>query len=163
MEPSEVCVGCGAGVPKIEGPIHRYMTSAPACWAMFGEINGHMHGPGAAAARWQLAVDAYAVQHPGGRSDQAVRSVAIHLLSLYAQVELALPGVAAHAVLVRAAAMKAGYHWLAPPANPGWVTVGHVLERLGDPVQAVEEWGVQAWQGWSVHHPQVVRWYSELR
>src|SRR5215813_7857026 len=30
------CFGCGVAVPDIEGPTHRYMLSAPGCWARYG-------------------------------------------------------------------------------------------------------------------------------
>jgi hypothetical protein len=33
------CVGCGALVNATPGPTHRYMISAPVCWAMYGELN----------------------------------------------------------------------------------------------------------------------------
>jgi hypothetical protein len=32
------CVGCGALVPDIDGPTHRYMAASPGCWALFGEV-----------------------------------------------------------------------------------------------------------------------------
>jgi hypothetical protein len=38
MKVVERCVGCNAEVEVIEGPIHRYMTSAPACWKRYGEL-----------------------------------------------------------------------------------------------------------------------------
>jgi hypothetical protein len=40
-EPTERCIGCGAMVPRIDGPTHRYMTSAPGCWAKHGEVSAH--------------------------------------------------------------------------------------------------------------------------
>ncbi|MDZ7628938.1 MAG: DUF5946 family protein [Parvularculaceae bacterium] len=35
----------------------------------------------------RLSVDAYAVQHPGGASRQAIQSVGLHLARLYIQLE----------------------------------------------------------------------------
>jgi hypothetical protein len=39
----------------------------------------------------RLAVDAYAVQHPGTTERRAVQSVAVHLISLYFVLERASP------------------------------------------------------------------------
>lgn len=82
MQPTETCIGCGAVLLRIEGPTHRYMTSAPGCWALFGELTAHIYGSATLPARCQLCVDAFAVQHPGSANPQAVASVAIHLQSL---------------------------------------------------------------------------------
>jgi uncharacterized protein DUF5946 len=64
-EPTERCIGCGAIVTKIDGPIHRYMASAPGCWAKHGQVSAHLLSDSQAAPYRQLCADAYAVQHPG--------------------------------------------------------------------------------------------------
>src|SRR5437764_9967088 len=102
MESSVRCVGCGALVPATAGPTHRYLLSAPACWAMYGELIAGLFSDPAAAPYRQLCVDAYAVQHPGEPNEQAIQSVAGHLLSLYTTIELNAPVVASHRVLNRA-------------------------------------------------------------
>ena len=33
-----VCPGCGSRLPAVEGPVHAYMTSSPACWAAFNAV-----------------------------------------------------------------------------------------------------------------------------
>src|SRR5438105_15652536 len=52
------CVGCGALVPDIGGPTHRYIGASPGCWQAYGELlpTGTAH---------LLVVDVYAAQHPG--------------------------------------------------------------------------------------------------
>ncbi len=32
------CIRCGALVPDVEGPTHRYIAASPGCWAVFGEV-----------------------------------------------------------------------------------------------------------------------------
>jgi uncharacterized protein DUF5946 len=71
------CVGCGAWVPDTTGPVPRYMTAAPACRAMYGELNAWLLTDPTAGAFRQWRVDAYAVQHPGEQTEQAIQSVAI--------------------------------------------------------------------------------------
>jgi hypothetical protein len=77
------CPGCGAWVPDLDGPTHEYMLSAPGCWALFNEVAVQQYEIASFDLR-RLAVDAYAVQHPGTADRRAVQSVAVHLISLSA-------------------------------------------------------------------------------
>ena len=162
IEARERCVGCGAIVPRIAGPTHRYMTAAPGCWAMHGQLLARLLGGPATEGLRQLCADTYAVQHPGGRDPQAVQSVAGHLISLYAQLELGLPVETARALLGRVVRRKGHYHWLSPPSQEGARTVEHVLARLDWLEDAAREWAADAWQAWAAHHDQVRAWYREI-
>lgn len=51
------CPGCAAVVPDVDGPTHRYIGGAPACWAAFTELLVQGIAP--------YGGDAYAAQHPG--------------------------------------------------------------------------------------------------
>src|SRR5450759_4052888 len=102
----ERCVGCGADFEVVTGPIHRYMTSAPGCWARYGELLGSLSiQPRLQAAR-QMCVDAYAVQHPGTPSPQAIQSVAVHLLNMHEYLVLGRP-----VTPPRLARHKGAFHW----------------------------------------------------
>lgn len=68
------CPGCGAQLPDIEGPVHRYMTSSPACWRLFGELLAAEYSDPDLIVTHRLSVDTYAIQHPGGQSRQAIQS-----------------------------------------------------------------------------------------
>jgi hypothetical protein len=115
-EATERCIGCGAMVPRIDGPVHRYMTSAPGCWAKYGEVCAHhLSDPGAGHYR-QWCADAYAVQHPGQPGPQAIQSVGGHLVSLLAQLELGLPLSRASALMERGIQLKGYFAWLTPPS-----------------------------------------------
>ena len=158
----EHCVGCGAAVPRVAGPTHRYMTAAPGCWAMHGELSAHLLQDPHAILYRQLCVDAYAVQHPGSPNPQAIQSVAVHLLSLYAQLERGFSGPAAPGFIQRAVQRKHQYHWLPPPSFDGVRTLGHVLAHLDRPAIAAHEWATDAWQAWALHGQQVEQWYVQL-
>jgi hypothetical protein len=161
-ESTERCVGCGATVPRITGPIHRYMISAPGCWALHGELSARLLGdPGAGRFR-QLCVDAYAVQHPGTPSPQAIQSVAGHLISLYAQLELGLATEAAPGLLQRVTREKGQYHWLTPPSLANVRTIVYVLAELDRLPEAAHEWAADAWRAWAHAHEQVRAWYRRL-
>ena len=85
--------------PPFDGPVHRYIGASPGCWALYsplvvGEqpdplLLGHSRVTATSTvvpSRRELGafvVDAYAVQHHGDASPQAVQSVAVHLLTLH--------------------------------------------------------------------------------
>ena len=158
----ETCVGCGAQVPRITGPIHRYMTSSPGCWAMFGELTAFLYSGTQPMRHGRLCVDAYAVQHPGGQNPQAIQSVAVHLLSLYAQLELSLPPAAANEVMLIGTQQKGRFHWLPAPSFAGSRTVGHVVASRDRADDAALEWATDAWRAWSRHHAMIATWYGEI-
>ena len=70
-QPIKACFSCGAQVPDVEGPTHRYMLSSPGCWAVFGEVLAREYSNALYMKNHRLTVDAYAVQHPGKPSRQA--------------------------------------------------------------------------------------------
>lgn len=59
------CIGCGALVPQVDGPTHRYMGSSPGCWHVYGEVLSREYSDRSFGALHRLTVDSYAVQHPG--------------------------------------------------------------------------------------------------
>jgi hypothetical protein len=161
-ESTERCIGCGAIVPRIEGPIHRYMTSAPGCWAIHGDVSAHLLSNPSAGPYRQLCVDAYAVQHPGQSGPQAIQSVGGHLVSLLAQIELDLPLSRAAVIMERGIRQKGFFKWLTPPTFDGAKTVLYMHARLADPAPAAREWASSAWRAWAPHHAQVRAWYDAL-
>lgn len=108
----------------------------------------------------RLSVDAYAVQHPGGESRQAIQSVGIHLARLCLFLERGLASEDANAAMLRIGQGKAGMVKLERPASLGTITVASVL-AAADPeahAQMSRRWAESAWQAWSAHHPTVRRW-----
>ena len=76
------CPGCGALVPDIDGPTHAYLGASPGCWAAWGAFQARSSASPAIAAVQPLAVDVYAVPHPGLAERRAIQSVWAHLVSL---------------------------------------------------------------------------------
>ncbi len=101
-----------------------------------------------------LTVDAYALQHPGKRSDQTISSANIHLGSLYAYFEMRVPATRLGAVKKHMAQQKARFAWLNPPTNMTQLTVKDVLAAQGPEQHAeqVEAWASYVFQSWSTHH-----------
>ena len=81
------CVGCGALVPDVAGPTHPYIGASRGCWAIYGEVLAKEYGEYGYPPVHGLTVDAYAAQHPGTPSRQAIQSVAVHLIALYLVLE----------------------------------------------------------------------------
>lgn len=153
----ERCVGCGSEFEAMDGPIHRYMTSSPACWSRYGELLGVLAiRPGAAEARL-YCVDAYAVQHPGTPNPQAIQSVAVHLLNMYGYLIRGLP-----VAPPRLAGHKGAFRWLHPPAKPAARTVRDMpLSGDADSIAAASRaWVESAWAAWAEHHAQIAAWHA---
>lgn len=127
------CPGCGTLYPLHDGPVHRYIGASAACWAVYGALLvgappetrlldqsrpvtlGHAiprDVPGHAA---DLIADAYAAQHHGDHSPQAVQSVAVHLLTLHAVLRRGAGASAAAWARGRAVRRRGVFHPLPPP------------------------------------------------
>jgi hypothetical protein len=101
----------------------------------------------------RLSVDAYAVQHSGDGSRQAVQSVGLHLARLHALLERRLEPEAADAFMLRAAARKSLLRPLQAPAHFA-VTVADILPLSGTRchAEAVRDWARSAWDAWAHEH-----------
>lgn len=153
------CPGCAVELPPVEGPIHRYLESSPACWAAYGEVLSREYQDPAYGEAHRLTVDAYAVQHPGRPGPQAIRSVGAHLVSLHAVLERGFDDTRA-TELIRRAVASAPFVWLEPPASRGELTVVSVLAAgsASEHVAAVRAWARSAWHAWARHHPTIHAW-----
>ena len=154
------CVGCGVELDEHVGPVHRYMESSPACWALYGEVLAREYSDAAYGEVHRLTVDAYAVQHPGRPSPQAIQSVAVHLMSLCMILELGKSSAFATAALGALASQKGTYVWLEPPMVRGALSVAHVhaAGSLSAHIEAVHAWARCAWEQWSEHWDTVRSW-----
>ena len=154
------CFSCGALVPDIQGPTHRYMLSSPGCWAVYGSLLARDHGEYGYPAVHRLSVDAYAVQHPGQPNRQAIQSVAVHLIGLYYSLERGLPSAQVTKAIGRATQFNDQFVWLEPPASMGTVTVVDAADAGGlDEYQRLARaWAESAWEAWSAYHDQIRVW-----
>ena len=124
------CPGCGAMLPSSDGPTHRYIGASPACWAIYTAL-GVGEPPVAPSPLRELLVDAYAAQHPGIPSDQAIQSVAVHLITLYGVEVHGHAPADAMALRTRplreqTSSKRGRFHWLTPPNLSGTVTVAAI-------------------------------------
>lgn len=163
-DPAEiaVCPGCGSRLPAVEGPVHAYMTSSPACWAAFNVVMAREYSDPALMAVHRLSVDAWAVQHPGDGSRRTIQSVGLHLARLMVQIERGLEGETANAAMLGFAARKADLPELPPRAAYG-VTVADVVEAEAPEVHAaaVRSWAAGVWADWADQHDFIRGWSQQ--
>lgn len=159
----ERCFACGASVEALEGPTHRYMQSSPGCWAAYGVVLEREYSDPERMALHRLTVDAYAVQHPGQPTPQAIRSVNIHLASLCAVLERGVAPPDATR-LIGALAERRDFEWLQPPTSLCGLDVTHVLRAMStrEHLDAVRAWAESAWTAWAPWHARVRQLVDEL-
>jgi len=157
-EPALVaCVGCGALVPDVTWPIHRYIGASPGCWSIYAEVYGGGLLPPLRAPYGALIVDAYAAQHPGVPGPQSTQSVWVHLIAL----QLVLEGGWATTRLIdlRKAVGEVfpDLPWLEPPPSMGEVTFPDLDAASDGPLDDLAaRWVEGVWNAWAIHH-EVVR------
>jgi hypothetical protein len=109
----------------------------------------------------RLALDTYAVQHPGRPEMRSVQSVAIHAMGLCVLLERGAEERRVKPVLGRRPTRRApALHWLEPPRPNGTRTVRGALAADGadNYVTAVKAWAADVWAAWEPHHNTVRRW-----
>jgi hypothetical protein len=164
----EVCPDCGASLPRFDGPTHRYIGASPSCWALFSALVNGGDPPLAPAPLNGLITDAYAAQHPGKPSPQAIQSVAVHLLALYGVL---VRGVApGNAQWIRQRALRKGqtakhdrFAWLAPPSFDGGLTIAGIVRAATPDERTVvaANFVQQVWELWTAQYePIVASWYE---
>src|SRR5919108_6560139 len=121
------CFSCGALVPDVEGPTHKYVLSSPGCWAAYGTILARDYGEYNYPSVHRLVVDAYAVQHPGKPMRQAIQSVAVHLVGLYLSLEKDMDAKQVTQAIGRATKFSDKFVWLDPPKSLASMTVADVV------------------------------------
>jgi hypothetical protein len=167
MKALEPCPGCGARLPASDGPTHRYLGASAACWAIYTAMLAG-EPPIASTPALEHLVDAYAAQHPGTPSNQATRSVAVHLIALYA---VFVKGTdTGRLVWVRQRALRAKpgekhgrFHWLTPPDFTRSLTVADIAHAPNPQARAelVERYVRGVWEAWSREHAATVaRWHG---
>lgn len=164
----EPCPGCGARLPKSSGPTHRYIGASAACWEIFSALANAGEPPVAPGPFNALLLDAYAVQHPGTPSAQAIQSVAVHLLALYGVL---VKGVAFDQVLwIRQRALderrqtrRGRFAWLSPPELTGHLTVVDIVKAPTPAARSeqVKRLVESVWSGWAQAHASTIAgWYE---
>ncbi len=149
------CPRCGALVPDVDGPVHKYVPSAPGCWRIFGEVQAEEARRFRYPQAHRLVVDAYMAQHPGDGSDRRDRqSVFVHLVGLCAMLEHDIRDPYATKLLGQVIRRRQGdFPILARTEGPGSLTVLHLIgaDDLDDYERRALEWARSVWESWGAH------------
>lgn len=159
----ETCIGCGAKYEPVDGPVHEYMHSSPACFAAFNSLLVEEYRSRALKDVHRLTVDSWAVQHPGSRDERrAVQSVGLHLARLFLQLQSPRPPAETNAVMLDFSRYKSTLQYLVPPTAFS-VTVADVAPFAGSSSHAeeVRRWARATWSDWSAHHDYIRQWISD--
>ncbi len=154
------CFSCGGVYSDIDGPVHRYMSSSPGCWSVYGEVLAREYSDPTYFGVHRLTVDAYAVQHPGSTDRPSIQSVGVHLIRLCLFLEHGLTAENANDAMLEASKNKHSFVFLEPPQNFGSVTAADVYraQSANEHKAIVEEWARTAWDAWSIHHDIIREW-----
>ena len=162
------CPNCKAPLPPFDGPTHRYLGASAACWAIYSALNVG-EPPIPPTPFGVLLVDAYAVQHYGVPSPQAIQSVAVHLITLYGVLEAGQP--VERAIWLRTRPLRDGktpkhsrHHWLTPPDFQGALTVADIVQEATPDTRAtvMQQYIEAVWAIWAkVHRQTIVEWYQK--
>jgi hypothetical protein len=155
------CPGCGLVLPVRVGPTHAYVGASPACWSLYGQLPTAFGMTAVGAIIGRLALDSYAVQHPGTPGRRSVQSVAVHAMGLCVLLERGAEERRIKPVLGRRPSRRApSLHWLEPPRPNGTLTVRDALaaDQPGSYARAIEAWAADVWLAWEPHHNTIRRW-----
>lgn len=135
------------------------MTSSPACWAAFNTVTAREFADPGLMPVHRLAVDVWAVQHPGDGSRRAIQSVGLHLARLWVQLDRGLSGEAANDAMLTFARREADLPEL-PPRPAFAMTVADMLDAKHPDAHAaaVRRWAAAVWADWADQHDFIRRW-----
>ena len=155
------CPGCGLVAPATSGPVHPYVASSAACWAIYGGVLAREYEDREYGRLHQVTVDAYAVQHPGVPERRTIQSVAIHLITLCLFFEQRLDPKAGPALHKRLAD-HSSFQWLKPPSPNGTMTIAEVARAsdADEHLRLVDMWARDIWTAWRFHHATVRTWIA---
>lgn len=158
-----LCPHCDSGRVSGDQTGRDHAFPAPSCRADYRALIERERSDLRYMRIHALSVDAWAVQHPGPASDEAARTVGIHLVSLYAQLMLDA-SYRELKMIRRRAADTIEFRWLPLPDTPARLGVQHALQA--DSPQAHRErvaaWALSAWRAWHPHSEQVMSWARRI-
>ena len=166
----EPCPDCRALLPPSDGATHRYIGASAACWGIFVALHNGGDPPLTPQPLNGLLVDAYAAQHPGMPSPQAIQSVAVHLLVLYGVLVRGISPGNALQIRLESVSEKLGpkhgrYHWLTPPNFSNCLTVANIVQSPTPEARTelLVRYVNLVWEKWAVDHVKTVAdWYGRF-
>lgn len=179
MDTLERCPGCAASFPRFDGASHPHIGATAACWTLQSAVLAGAEPPSelltestvapvrisrvtALPPARALLPDAYAAQHHGTPSPQAIQSVAVHLLALHGVFARGVSPAAVLWIRRQAVRRKGVFTWLTPPEPDRAYSLRHCFPGGGvDTPCSPEAYVSSVYGAWQTHHVQQLdRWYD---
>jgi hypothetical protein len=173
------CPGCAATFAPHSGAVHPYIGASAGCWALYCAVLARseqsaellttstvlpVHAADTAAHPGAdvLLLDAYAAQHHGVPSPQAIQSVAVHLLVLHGVFARAMEPEGALWIRRQAVRRKGVYAWLPPPPPKAAYALRHCFPATGGHrVRSIATYVRSVYEAWRApHQQQLDAWYD---
>jgi uncharacterized protein DUF5946 len=135
---------------------HGYINASPECWLVYTEVLATEYSNAVLFGQvHQLTVDAYAVQHAGGRHPD--KSIDVHLCGLYLAFVKGAKPVTVPPILQRIVPTVDVWPHFTPPPQISSITVFDVAltKAMSDHIETVQRWARLVWDAWSEHHEAV--------
>ena len=149
-----ICGGCRNRLPANDRQTYQgYYHCSPECWAVYSEVLGYEFSHVVAFSQvHQLTVDSYALQHAGGAHRS--KSLAVHLVGLYAAFELQMPGRTIPGLLQRVAGSTTAWPEFHRPSWTGPLTIFEVALAASEleHIRRVQKWARFVWEAWTEYH-----------
>jgi hypothetical protein len=175
----ERCPGCVASFPRGDGAVHPYIGASAACWGLHAAVLAGAE-PAAEllltstvapvrvppltphAHAGALLLDAYAAQHHGTPSPQAIQSVAVHLLVLHGVLARGVGADSALWIRRQAVRQKGVYSWLTPPDAEVSYSLRHCFPGPGiDEPCSRDRYVTSVYLAWrALHLAPLDHWYD---
>jgi hypothetical protein len=144
-----ICPGCGLVLPDRHlDPPDRFNASGE-CWQLFNDLSSYTVSKQDREFIHQYAVDAYEVQHAGGKTRNI--TVAFGLIGLYLALEKGYTGKQVQRAHMQIARVQKDWPRLEPPGSPGSITVMDALRANDGPEKdtMIRKWMAAVWFCWA--------------
>ena len=161
--------------------MHSYIGASSACWSIYSALligespdvitSAHLpraatHSPTTERALPRigagLIADAYAAQHPGSPSPQAIQSVAVHVLTMHGVIERDVASENAMWLRRRPLRERGVFRWLDPPDFSRTLTVADIaIAPLIERASTIAAYVGMVYDAWMDLHRDVINeWYD---
>lgn len=158
------CPGCGVTRPDTGLAYDRKFHASAECWALFEQVIAAEFQNAALFGRaHQLTVDAYAVQHAGGRHPD--KSVCVHAVGLHLVIDRMIAPTEVPARLQKLAGRMTAWPHFDLPARRAALTVADVAKAGKDVaahIRLVRSWAAEVWSCWAPHHRAIAALAKDL-
>ncbi len=164
------CPGCRVELPVTRSALEPLPAASAECREVYAEVQGFELSDLALVRDFhQLAVDAYAAQHPVPDTGPLQHiSIPYSLVGLHLALDRGVPGVQVRAAHQRMGRPDRTWPRFPPPEDRGTVTAfdvaaaGVMVGSVDGHAAAMHRWAAAVWQAWAPHHRPVAELADRL-